>query len=165
MPTVDVRLNNIKIQLTHNLIMNKFFQLTILSSAIVLSATANHAQPKQAGIPLRTGTYYEAGSKYITIFGAKGNFCYWGGSANGTTMASLRRDPQNPNVYKVYKFGNASIMQKSPNVLLFDGREFTFDGGGNNSKLSAEERACLRGKGKYTKTSTVGIYGKDSRRK
>jgi hypothetical protein len=80
--------------------MNKLFQLILIGGTIAFSSialtTASHSEPKQSGIPLRAGTYYEAGSKYITIVGSQGNFCFWGGSANGITMASLRRDRRNP---------------------------------------------------------------------
>jgi hypothetical protein len=133
-----------------------------LTIGIVAGSIAAIVPSVSAQIPLRTGSYHLPTYNYIKIFGSKGNFCYFGTSKHGTTISSLRRDSKKSNIYKVYKFGDTSIVQKSPQVLSFGGSEYTFEGEYKNSELSAKEKACLKAKGNYSNSSKINVWGRDA---
>jgi hypothetical protein len=138
--------------------MNK----NVLTIGMVVASILSIAPAVGAQIPLRTGSYHLPADHYIKIFGSRGNFCYFGTSKHGTTIRSLHRDSKKLNVYKAYKFGDTSIVQKSPKVLSFGGSEYTFEGEYKNSELSAKEKACLKAKGNYVNNSKINVWGRDA---
>jgi hypothetical protein len=138
---------------------NKLIVLLLFCIPLLFYQKASLSKNKQPGIPLRTGIYYQQGSKYIIIFGSNGNYCYSGRSRNGSNMASLNRDSRNLNSYKIYGWGDAFVMQVNRNTLLFSNSEYIYDGNFNKDNLSFDEKACLKSRGSYKKSSSVGIYG------
>jgi hypothetical protein len=138
---------------------NKLIALLLFCIPLLFYSKASFSKNKQLGIPLRTGTYYQQASKYITIFGSNGNYCYSGQSRNGSNMASLNRDSKNPNSYKIYGWGDTFVMQVNKNILLFSNSEYIYDGNFNKGDLSSDEKACLKSRGSYKKSSSVGLYG------
>jgi hypothetical protein len=141
-------------------IKNKLITLGTLFILLLFFSEKSISKNRQSGISLRTGTYYQQASKYITIFGSKGNYCYSGQSRNGSNLASLNRDSKNPNSYRIYGWGETSVMQLSKNILLFGNSEYIYDNNfDNKSNLSSDEKACLKSRGSYKKSSSIGIYG------
>jgi hypothetical protein len=128
---VDVRLNHIKIQLKHSLIMNRLFQLTIISSAIAsLLFFANETSAKNVGLiqcsgiqdngrppmkyPIQQATLEKSGNSYKLIMTVKG----WGnkGSIGGDRVAyPVARDLK---IYGIEYYGNSDT--KSDTVLSIE---------------------------------------------
>ncbi len=140
-------------------IKNKLATLGILFILLLSLSEKSVSKNKQSGIQLRTGIYYQQASKYIKIFGSQGNYCYNGQSRHGSNLASLNRDSKNPNSYRIYGWGETSVMQLSKNTLFFGNSEYIYDNNFDKSNLSSDEKACLKSKGSYKKSSSVGIYG------
>jgi hypothetical protein len=141
---------------------NKLIMLVVLFISLLFFSEKSVSKNKQSGIPLRTGTYYQQASKYITIFGSKGNYCYSGQSRNGSNLASLNRDSKNPSSYKIHGWSEVSIMQINKSTLLFGNSEYIYDSNFDKRDLSSDEKACLKSRGFYKKSSSVGIYGYNS---
>jgi hypothetical protein len=138
---------------------NKLITLGVLFILLLFFSEKSVSKNKQSGVPLRTGIYYQQASKYIKVFGSKGNYCYNGQSRNGSNLASLNRDSKNPNSYKIYGWVGTSVMQLSKNTLFFGNSEYIYDSTFDDSNLSSDEKACLKSRGSYKKSSSIGIYG------
>jgi hypothetical protein len=138
---------------------NRLIVFVLFFVPLLFFPKASFSKNEQSGIPLRTGTYYQQASKYITIFGSNGNYCYFGQSRNGTNIASLNRSSKNSNSYKIYGWSDAFVMQVNKNTLLFSNSEYIYDSNFNKNNLSSDEKACLKSRGSYKKSSSVGIYG------
>lgn len=75
------------------------------------------------GLPLQVGDYY-FNSRYITIFQKGQRFCFWGGSGQQHSIASIFEDPRNLNMYRIHGYGNIELVQKDYETLLFGGSEY-----------------------------------------
>jgi hypothetical protein len=143
--------------------VTRIMTIAIIAGSIFLnSPQPSNSKSRNTGMPLRPGSYYASGT-YITIIGAKGKFCYRGGSKHGVTIASLNPNPKNPNEYRIFGWGGVSVVQKSRDTLVFAGRqEFKYDGGGDSvSPRSPRQKACLKSKGNYNKSSSVPVVHSD----
>ncbi len=89
---------------------------SVMLCIFVIFASFIHQKPTLA-IPLRPGTYYGGGSRYIGIHQKGNRICYSSLSKNGSTVASVEPDSSRQNTYIIHNFG-ANLVQKNENTLL-----------------------------------------------
>jgi hypothetical protein len=78
---------------------------------------------KPQGLPIQVGDY-QLGSYYIGIFKRGERFCFWGGSIQQHSVASIFEDPRKSNVYRIHGYGNLALIQKDYETLLFEDSEY-----------------------------------------
>ncbi len=71
-----------------------------------------------AALPLQVGIY-RVGSRYLQIAEQNSRICFVGFSSRGATTASVERDLNYPNFYKVEGYEGAILVQSDINTLLF----------------------------------------------
>ena len=111
-----------------------------LDAQVVAQDTENNAVPS-----LRAGSYYRGGG-YVSIYEHSGQFCYSGFSRNGTLVASISEDPNQPDTYLFDVSGGrrVNIFQVDADTLSYGNSEYEwindtlpFD------QLGTDMQACL----------------------
>ncbi|MBD2102316.1 hypothetical protein [Leptolyngbya sp. FACHB-261] len=122
--------------------------IALLAFAFFLVITFNKAsaptsQNQIATNPLRVGLY-RANNNYLEILQRGERICMRVTSRNGSTVASVHVDPQDPDSYGATNYEDSTLKQKSPTTISFVGFIFTEDNElGFSQEVDDVEQECL----------------------
>lgn len=97
----------------------KFWHCCSLLGFIVLFLIVIGAENALAALPLQVGVYHGGGSRYIQIAEKQNRICFKGFSANGVTVASVMRDTNRKDFYKINGFDGTFLLQQDTDTVLF----------------------------------------------
>ena len=130
-----------------------FAFIALLAFAFFVVITFNKvpspALPNQTTNPLQVGEYRSYDYSF-NVFQKGERICMRGTSLNGSTVASVHVDPNDPNLYKPYQYSGTSLMQVDSTTISFGGRDYTKEGRGFSQSISDVEQRCL--------DSTIGFF-------
>lgn len=127
--------------------MNK----TLLAATTLLAW--NLATTTATAMPLKPGLYRWA-SKYIQIAQKGDRLCYQGSTARASLTASLQRDSQNPEIYRLHGAKDLVVKQNQADQILYGSRDnllpYTAEAE-PNLELNPAMQQCLKSTKPYYK--------------